>query len=130
MAATLAQVEQFREVVIFSGARPKYEDFSQSHRGELRKNTKRQDFSIDDLAAGVSYHASYSESPTGPSSPRHHHTFEQIRYVLGGEVEYAGKTYGAGWLGYFPEGVFYGPQAQLGPGRGIVLQFPGPSGLR
>ncbi len=128
MAAT--QVGQFRDVVVFSGATPKYEDLSESHRGDLRKNTKRQNFSIDDYQAGIHFHSGYSESPSGPSSPRHHHTFEQVRFVLGGQVEYAGKRYGAGWIGYFPEGVYYGPQAQLGPGRGIVLQFPGPSNCR
>ena len=126
MVAT--QTEQFREVVVFSGAEPKYLDFSTSHRGELRKNTKRQEFSVHDPAGGATYHAAYNDAPSGPSSPRHHHDFEQVRFVLSGDHEYGGKHYGAGWLGYFGEGVYYGPQAQHGPGRSIVLQFPGPSG--
>ena len=125
------QLGEYRDVVVFSGARPKYEDLSQSHRGALRKDTKRQDFSIDDLEVGISYHASYSESTnSGLSTPRHHHDFEQIRFLLEGDMEDAGKHYGAGWLGYFPVGVFYGPQARHGFGRGIVLQFTGPSGVR
>jgi hypothetical protein len=125
--AAISEV-QHREVVVFSGAQPKYLDFSTSHRGELRKDTKRQEFSIHDPAAGATYHAAYNQAPTGPSSPRHHHDFEQIRFVLAGDHEYGGKHYSAGWLGYFGEGVYYGPQAQHGPGRSIVLQFPGPSG--
>jgi hypothetical protein len=32
-------------------------------------------------------------------------------------------------LGYFPEGVFYGPQAQLTDSAGFVMQFPGVSGF-
>jgi hypothetical protein len=125
------QLAEYRDVVVFSGDRPKYEDLSESHRGALRKDTKRQDFSIDDLAVGISYHASYSESVgSGLSTPRHHHDFEQIRFNLGGEIEDAGKRYGPGWLGYFPEGTFYGPQSSHGPRRGIVLQFTGPSGVR
>ena len=126
MAAT--ETAKYREVVVFSGATPNYLDFSTSHRGELRKGTKRQEFSLHDPAAGVMYHADYNDAPSGPSSPRHHHTFEQIRYILSGDHEYGGKHYDAGWLGYFPEGVFYGPQAQHGPGRSLVLQCPGPSG--
>ena len=123
-----SQVGQFREVVVFSGAQPVYQDFSTSHRGELRTNTKRMNFSVHDPESGAMYHGAYNEVQGGPSSPRHHHNFEQLRFILAGEAQYGQKSYGAGWLGYFGEGVYYGPQAQNGPGRSIVLQFPGPSG--
>ncbi len=64
-------------------------------------------------------------------SPRHHHNFEQIRFVLEGEVDFArdGKLT-EGMVGYFPEGAFYGPQSQdaaLTP-IVIVLQCGGASG--
>jgi len=64
-------------------------------------------------------------------SPRHHHNFEQYRYVLDGELNYNrnGKLT-KGMLGYFPEGVMYGPQSQ-DPDKfslALILQFGGTSG--
>ena len=64
-------------------------------------------------------------------SPRHHHNFEQIRFQLEGEADFArdGKMT-QGMVGYFPEGAFYGPQTQA-PGSApitIVLQMGGASG--
>lgn len=116
------------DVIVFSAAQPVYKDQSDSHRF-YDENAKRQDFSIQDLTAGVTYHASHTVFVPGPGSPRHHHSFEQLRFVLGGEVEYGRKRYGAGWLGYFPEGVYYGPQSNPSSGQQIVAQFPGPSGM-
>ncbi|HKT16994.1 MAG TPA: hypothetical protein VJR47_03060, partial [Stellaceae bacterium] len=46
-------------------------------------------------------------------SPRHRHNFEQIRFVLEGELSFGRDgTMTAGMVGYFPEGVHYGPQTQ------------------
>jgi len=64
-------------------------------------------------------------------SPRHRHNFEQYRYVLDGELNYNrnGKLT-KGMLGYFPEGVMYGPQSQ-DPDKfslALILQFGGTSG--
>jgi hypothetical protein len=64
-------------------------------------------------------------------SPRHRHNFEQIRYQVEGTLDFAreGKLE-AGMIGYFPEGVAYGPQTQSA-GKDvatIVLQFGGASG--
>src|SRR6266496_4454653 len=121
---------EYRDVVVFSGAEPVFRQPGPggSHRpGD--SHMSRRDFSIHDVEAGVTYHASCSVSTPGPGSPRHHHSFEQIRFVLSGEHEYGGKRFGAGWLGYFPEGVYYGPQAQLTDSSGFVMQFPGPSGF-
>ena len=43
-------------------------------------------------------------------TPRHRHNFDQIRFPLEGEFHYAtDKILPAGWVGYFPEGVHYGP---------------------
>jgi hypothetical protein len=70
------------------------------------------------------------------SMPRHRHNFEQIRLPLVGE----NTTYGRGLVlkegqvGYFPEGLSYGPQESpmdgLEPGEplGLTLQFGGSSG--
>ncbi len=64
-------------------------------------------------------------------SPRHRHNFEQIRYQVEGTLDFArdGKLE-EGTVGYFPEGVAYGPQTQdAGPDVAtIVLQFGGASG--
>jgi hypothetical protein len=64
-------------------------------------------------------------------SPRHRHNFEQVRFQLAGEVDFArdGKLK-AGMVGYFPEGMFYGPQSQ-DPNTTpftVVLQMGGASG--
>ncbi len=64
-------------------------------------------------------------------SPRHHHNFEQVRFQLEGELDFArdGKMK-TGMVGYFPEGAFYGPQTQdpdTTP-MTVVLQCGGASG--
>lgn len=61
-------------------------------------------------------------------SPRHHHNFDQFRFQLDGDADFArsGKMT-TGTLGYFPEGAYYGPTT--GPAHIVaVLQFAGPSG--
>ena len=62
-------------------------------------------------------------------SPRHHHTFDQYRYQLDGDADFDndGKM-PAGTLGYFPEGVYYGPTSASGKHTVAVFQFGGPSG--
>ena len=64
-------------------------------------------------------------------SPRHHHNFEQIRVGLEGTLDYDrdGKM-SAGVVGYFPEGIYYGPQSQNPDevATAAVLQFAGASG--
>jgi hypothetical protein len=62
-------------------------------------------------------------------SPRHRHNFEQIRFVLDGELSFGRDgTLSAGMVGYFPEGVHYGPQTQHRESLAIVLQCGGASG--
>ena len=71
----------------------------------------------------------YSGTTDGEwKAPRHRHNFEQIRLTLAGEFEYAkDKRLPAGWVGYFPEAVHYGPQIRL-PGLSLLtLQFGGAS---
>jgi len=64
-------------------------------------------------------------------SPRHRHNFEQIRYQLEGTLDFDrdGKL-AEGMVGYFPEGVAYGPQTQNAGAdvATIVLQYGGASG--
>lgn len=68
------------------------------------------------------------ESAEEWETPRHRHNFDQIRYNLAGDWTYAkGKSLPPGWVGYFPESVFYGPQV-VRPGNALaLLQFSGAS---
>ena len=62
-------------------------------------------------------------------SPRHHHNFAQYYYVLEGEPSFGPHAeLKPGWLGYVPEGTWYGP-LKGPPHTLIVLQHGGPSGL-
>ncbi len=65
---------------------------------------------------------------TDYSGPRHRHNFDQFRYMIEGESDYGDGSLGPGMLGYYPEGVAYGPQVNKTPIMGAVLQFGGASG--
>src|SRR5262245_41478931 len=62
-------------------------------------------------------------------SPRHRHNFDQFRFQLEGDLDFArdGRMT-PGMLGYFPEGASYGPQTSEATATTIVLQFGGASG--
>ncbi|MGA2393522.1 MAG: hypothetical protein ABSH03_09260 [Candidatus Lustribacter sp.] len=66
------------------------------------------------------------------NQPRHRHNFDQIRMPLAGRVSYGPKRWiEAGDIGYFPEGLHYGPtedHRDVGT-SGLTLQFGGASGL-
>ena len=72
---------------------------------------------------------SLSENNTDHFGPRHRHNFDQYRFMISGVADFArdGKLT-PGMLGYFPEGVSYGPQTNLENTFVIVLQFGGASG--
>lgn len=63
-------------------------------------------------------------------SPRHRHAWDQVRLCLEGSVPIGRDLkVDAGEVGYFPEGVHYGPQ-EGGPDRIVLLlQIGGASGL-
>ena len=63
-------------------------------------------------------------------SPRHRHNFCQFRFRLEGTADYSSDgTMTPGMIGYFPEGVYYGPQRKTsGDAYVAALQFGGPSG--
>ncbi len=65
--------------------------------------------------------------------PRHRHSVEQIRLPIVGDMNLGEQgILHEGEIGYFPEGVYYGPQDDvLGDPRQLqlVLQFGGASGL-
>jgi hypothetical protein len=62
-------------------------------------------------------------------SPRHRHNFDQFRFQLENELNFArdGKMR-PGMVGFFPEGASYGPQTCEATTTTIVLQFGGSSG--
>ena len=65
-------------------------------------------------------------------SPRHRHTFQQIRYVLSGKMKYGKEVYGPGDCLYLPEGAYYGPVKPVDSGEQLHfadMQFEGPSGI-
>jgi hypothetical protein len=61
------------------------------------------------------------------STPRHRHNFEQFRFMVQGTADYPEGQMTDGTLGYFPEGVYYGPQQKV-IGTTVIVQFGGPSG--
>jgi quercetin dioxygenase-like cupin family protein len=63
-------------------------------------------------------------------SPRHHHTFDQVRYLLKGEYSVGtDQVMPEGHVGYFPESVYYGPQDAAPGNDRLTLQCGGASGL-
>ena len=71
---------------------------------------------------------SLSRLGTDYSGPRHRHNFDQFRYMIEGESDYGDGSLKPGMLGYYPEGVHYGPQVNKTEIYGAVLQFAGASG--
>ncbi len=72
---------------------------------------------------------SLSRLGTDYSGPRHRHNFDQYRYMIEGESDYGQDgPLKAGMLGYYPEGVHYGPQVNETDIYCAVLQFGGASG--
>ena len=62
-------------------------------------------------------------------SPRHRHNFEQFRFQLEGDLNFARDgMMTPGMVGYFPEGASYGPQTSEATAMTLVLQFGGASG--
>lgn len=62
-------------------------------------------------------------------SPRHRHNFDQFRWPLNGEINYApGLDLFPGQLGYFPEGAYYGPQQMAVNRDFMIVQFAGANG--
>ena len=64
------------------------------------------------------------------TTPRHRHNFEQVRHPIAGDYVIAkNQVLPAGWVAYFPESAYYGPQVKSGNLTMLSLQFGGPSGI-
>lgn len=101
------------------GVRPGYNQRYQGFFDKERKISAR----LGSLYAEPYYH-----------SPRHRHTFQQIRFVLSGRMQYGKEEYGLGDCLYIPEGAYYGPIKPLETaGKDQLhfadIQFEGPSGI-
>jgi hypothetical protein len=98
------------------------------HRGGSAKYAYLLD---GDPASPVDNYSVVITTTPGRFSPRHRHNFEQFRFQLEGVANYGltGKLK-PGMLGYFPEGVHYGPQTQDEDESltMLVVQFGGASG--
>jgi hypothetical protein len=93
----------------------------------IRKGSSiRQSLLWDDAADGLNFKFFRSRWRDGADtfeSPRHHHSFQQLRWTEKGSVNFApGRDIAEGNLGYFPRGTWYGPQRKDG-GITISLQL-------
>lgn len=61
--------------------------------------------------------------------PRHRHNFDQVRYNLRGQIKYGDKVFPTGWVVYFPEGAYYGPQVREVGSLTLTGQFGGANGV-
>jgi hypothetical protein len=94
-----------------------------------RVNTiRRKRLPLESGVPGITIECSLSVVPDGYFTPRHRHNFDQIRYTLTGVQSTGHGDLAPGEIGYFPEGAYYGPQAQKGECVTLVLQFQGASG--
>jgi hypothetical protein len=74
------------------------------------------------------YTLAYTTTVGGYLVPRHHHNFDQVRYFLEGETVFGKYTLRKGWVSYFAEGVYYGPQSRSDGSSSLELQFGGSTG--
>jgi mannose-6-phosphate isomerase-like protein (cupin superfamily) len=102
-------------------------DARSSHRGGIVSYLRLLDGETDRID---NFSLVLARTP-GRYSPRHRHNFEQFRYQIEGTANY-GRTgkLKPGMIGYFPEGVHYGPQTQADGDQlaMLVLQCGGASG--
>jgi mannose-6-phosphate isomerase-like protein (cupin superfamily) len=86
-------------------------------------------FPIDTGIPEINLRFGYDQIGDGFYTPRHHHNFDQFRYVVSGQMNMAkDMDLHQGECAYFPEGTYYGPLTQKGPVGLLVMQFPGPNG--
>jgi len=96
--------------------------------GHRTADIRRQFYVVDDQDRQVQFRGAY-EIAAERWSPLHRHTFEQIRYQMGGDQTYGDHRWTTGTFGYFPEAVHYGPHSSGPEGfREVDLQWPSPTG--
>lgn len=99
-----------------------------------RAHVRAGGFSSRRLVAGEpgtqgNFSLQLSLTPDTYFSPRHRHNFDQVRYQIEGEFDFAADgVMKPGSVAYFPEGTYYGPQSGSTRSLTLVLQFGGASG--
>src|ERR1700739_406924 len=92
-------------------------------------------FKMDHPRGTVSFNYILGRQEADFRMPRHRHSFEQIRLSLAGSMNLGEQGFlHEGEIGYFPEGLHYGPQDDLmetydGKRWQLVLQFGAASGF-
>ena len=104
-------------------------EWGKVQRGRVNAVRTKQ-FPLDSGIPGVVLEFSYALIPDGYFTPRHRHSFDQIRLGLDGIFSIKGIDLGPGDCGYYSEGVYYGPQQQKGDAVILILQFQGANGER
>ena len=110
----------------------KAENTSSENVGTMRDGVLAQKhliFGTDD-SSPLNYDLNMGRAGAGGwRTPRHRHNFDQVRYVIKGELPYGENlNLPEGWIAYFPESVPYGPQERAEGLETMVLQFGGASG--
>jgi hypothetical protein len=107
------------------------ESIDQDQVGTMREGVLAQKhllFGQDDTPTNYDLNMGRAGSG-GWRTPRHRHNFDQIRYVIKGQLPYGENLLlPEGSIAYFPESVPYGPQDRAEGLETMVLQFGGASG--
>lgn len=96
-----------------------------SHNARMMR-TQRKNLRESEALPGMGYHALIVKFLSGEdtfTAPRHRHDFEQIRLCIRGRLDFGdGAVCDAGEIGYFPAGVFYGPET-IADAEMLLLQW-------
>ena len=79
-------------------------------------------FPFDSGVPGIELEFSWNSYDKGYGTPRHRHTFDQYRYALTGKRMIKDGYLEPGECGFYPEGVYYGPQMQ--EDRSALVAYP------
>jgi quercetin dioxygenase-like cupin family protein len=83
-------------------------------KATAHRNTVLRTVEFENARDGRRFRLGFSTNKrTNHYSPRHRHTFDQIRFLVDGRAKYGALRLEAGDCVYFPEGVFYGPYELL-----------------
>lgn len=100
------------------------------NKANVRGNLAIKKLLVGQPGTPENYLCNIARSAGDYGSPRHRHNFDQLRILLDGKLPVTPRrAMMPGQIGYFPEGTYYGPQADDGTGWTImIVQFGGASG--
>ena len=103
----------------------KAESTDSANVGSMRDGVLAQKHLIfgEDDTSPLNYDLNMGRAGAGGwRTPRHRHNFDQVRYVIKGELPYGENlNLPEGWIAYFPESVHYGPQDRA---EGLETSIP------